>query len=96
MHKISILTATLLISVSSGVVQAESNFTLGAGVGVFLAARDVRAAFFDYQKKTVTTGYDASGRNHGVIVTPVSNPSGLSNRVTVCPQGSIRLAMSNW
>ncbi|EHO0181155.1 MipA/OmpV family protein, partial [Salmonella enterica] len=34
MHKISTLTAILLISVSSGVVQAESKFTLGAGVGV--------------------------------------------------------------
>lgn len=34
MYKISTLTAILLISVSSGVVQAKSNFTLGAGVGV--------------------------------------------------------------
>ncbi len=34
MYKISTLTALLLISVSSGVVQAESKFTLGAGVGV--------------------------------------------------------------
>ncbi|ASZ35812.1 MipA/OmpV family protein [Salmonella enterica] len=34
MYKISTLTALLLISVSSGLVQAESKFTLGAGVGV--------------------------------------------------------------
>ena len=34
MYKISTLTALLLISVTSGVVQAESKFTFGAGVGV--------------------------------------------------------------
>ncbi len=32
MYKISTLTATLLFLFSSGVVKAESNFTLGVGI----------------------------------------------------------------
>ncbi|EMK4820017.1 hypothetical protein V8625_004339 [Salmonella enterica subsp. enterica serovar Bareilly] len=51
MYKISILTALLLISVSSGVVQAERKFTIGAGVGV------VEHPYKDYDNLYVLNAY---------------------------------------
>jgi hypothetical protein len=34
-------------------------------------------------------------RIHGVRVSPINNPSGLSSRVTTCPQGSVRFSTSS-
>lgn len=55
---------------------------------------DSVSAFITMLRKALGKSPAYYWRNQGVIVNPVSNPSGLSRRVTFCPQGSVRFATS--